>query len=313
VGRYATPHFADVKYVDVGNGSDGNDGESWDTPVATVNKALDLMEYSTSTTARGHHQAIMFRGRQTYGNRFTTQQVIDIPNISLIGGHGPYGVGGWDSVFCIDGNNLTNNSDYSGLTNKYAGLAVEADGVSIIGIRFYVVDPTNNPWCVVFNDAHDARFGSVIDCNFQADGSGGSHDVGGICFHGSETGLAARNQMYYMKRGIYLVGGSIRYCNKTIIEDNVIQCPASGIRLNNSSVTENLIRRNKIMPKQQYGYTFSAGIWVHNSAQGNCFEENRVFHATGGTAYVAGSGTNYWILNYYDSSTGGAVFDGQDV
>jgi len=311
VRRYASPEFDDIKYVDVGYGSDGNDGESWDTPVATINKALDLLEYNSSTSARGRHQAIMFQSRQTYGNRFTAQQIIDLPNISLIGGHGPYGVGGWGSVFCIDGNNLTSDSDFSGLTNKYAGLAVEADGVSIRGIRFYVVDPTNNPWCVVFNDAHDARFGSVIDCQFQADGAGGSHDVGGICFHGSETGLAARNQMYYMKRGIRLCGGGIRYCSKTIVEDNVIHCPEYGIHLSNSSVTENLIQRNRILPKQVYGYTFVRGIHLVDAAQGNCFEGNRVFHGTEGTAYHAGSGTNYWILNYY-GTIGGTMFDGAD-
>lgn len=302
VAKRAAPHFQDVRYVSRDYGSDANVGDSWATAVKTINRAVDCLEYNTSSTARGRHQAIYFQGRLTSGNAFTTLQAIDIPGISLIGGGGAYGMGGgWDSVFVTPGTCLSGGGSYS----EYAGLSLGADDLEVCGIKFYNPDPTQAQYHMLIEDSYspgDGRNCWVHDNVFQGDVNGTASRTRGILVRGIESGLIERNHFYYPEHGITLKAGAVRYTSKMIVKDNHIFAPAIGIYLDDDYCLESTFLNNYIIPKNTYGYTFSYGIDANANSGGNLFVGNIVAHATEGTAFRYG--TNFWINNYHSGSGG---------
>lgn len=310
VGKYSLPIYDQVVYCDVGRGTTGGSGESWETATNTVNGALDRIYSGSNSNARGRHFLILFQSRLTSGNVLTTKTVIDIQGVSLIGAGLMYGMGGgWDSCF-VNYHTMTAESDLSGAPFTKAGLSIEADDCVVAGLKFYNPDATQKQVHLTTNDAHGARNCAIINNVFQ--GQNGTADrTSGVQLVGSETALVADNQFYQCEYGVTLHGGGTRYVNRCIVENNKIFSPKYGIYLSNSSTTDNLIIGNTVVNKQTYGYTMTDGIYCANAAQGNLFQDNVVGHATEGTAYAAGSGTNYWINNYY-SGSGGSKFDGAD-
>lgn len=298
-----------IIFVDRSNGLDTNDGLTWATAVQTINGAMAKLLAYFGTTNPGKHSAVIYRGRLTGSLTFTQTQQITIKGAQLLGAGLLYGMGGgWDSCFVGDGSVFAADATLSGIPKTRSGLEIMADDVLVAGLKFYANAVATAYTHIALNDAGGARNCAILDNVLQGDVNGVG-TIDGIGVSGSETGLIAGNHLYYLDNGIIIGGGGVRYASKIVVEENRIFDPATGIILNNGSTVENLIRKNSIMPKQTYGMAFANGVYVNDAAQGNCFEENRVYHNVKATAYRKGAGTNYWILNYYNG-VGGVLYDG---
>lgn len=295
--------YDQIVFLDRTNGSDGNDGESWSTPVNTINGAMDKIWGGSNSTARGRHFAVIFRSRLTGGTKSTANEVIDIQGVHLIGAGVLYGMGGgWDSCFVTDNNALTADSDLTGLSATKVGLRVDADDVLISGLKFYApTDYTTAFYHVALNDAHGGRNCAVINNVFQGDVNG-TRSFHGVGINGSETALVAGNQFYFHDEGVTVGGGETRYASQCVIEDNRFFGCKYGIRTTNASTVMNEILNNYFTQQSTYGWAMTRGIDLTYGTGFLC-ANNIVGHATEGTAFAYGTG-NFWINNYHSGSGG---------
>jgi hypothetical protein len=311
---YSSMIFEKVVFLDRANGADGNDGESWDNSVKTINGAVDKFYSGVRDDARGRNYAIVFRGRLTGGNAFTTaegQQTIDVPGVHVIGAGLIYGDGGgWDSCYVTNSQIPTDNSaHFTGTGETRAGLLIENDNCSVSGMKFYCSDETNGMMHVVVHDrdqnndsGNSGRNCAVVNNTFQGD-LDGTVAINGVALDGTESCTVANNRFYYCGTGIAFGGGGTRYANKNIIENNKIFSCGTGIKGCNASTVENLIQDNIIIAKGIYGWAITYGIDGANSSTDSVYTGNIVGHATEGTAYNYGTG-NFWINNYISGSGG---------
>jgi hypothetical protein len=309
---YLAPSYEKIVFVDRANGSDAQDGSNWDQAMKTINKACDEFYGGTRDKARGRHFAIMFRGRLTYGNRWLTQQIIDIPGVHLIGGGQLYGdAGGWDSCYVTDSTLLTANARLSGMPAiTKAGLQIQADDVMVSGLKFYSCDQTVTHLALAVLD-YDSTAGSdnsgrnvlITNNTFQGDWESGTTHVSGVGMNGTECSSVVGNKFYGCEYGIILGSGGQRYVDSCIIKDNVVISPYKGIFTGGTNdVTDNMISDNYIVGKRTYGWTLTYGIDAGGS-HGNLFARNIVGNATETTAFNYGS-NNHWILNYHTTAGG---------
>jgi len=310
--KASTLYYNQIYFVDRANGSDGQTGEDWDHPKATINDCMTALEtkYGSKSAARGRHFLIVFQSRLTTDNQFAAKQTIDVSGVDLVGAGKFYGMGGgWNSCFINQYAVLAADTDLSGLVSTKAGLQIDTDEVTVQGLKFYAPDVAGAMNHIAVNDAHGGRSVAILDNTFQGD-LNGTYSVDGVGLNGCETGLVKGNEFYFCGNAIVLGGGGTRYASKCIVEGNRIFDPAYGIRLYNASTTENLIKDNSIRPKNTYGMTFVNGILVAAGCVGNAFEGNKVFHETKATAYsYGGANAREWILNYYGAA-GGTLYDG---
>uniref|UniRef100_A0A6M3KKF0 Uncharacterized protein n=1 Tax=viral metagenome TaxID=1070528 RepID=A0A6M3KKF0_9ZZZZ len=290
--------YDQVVFLDRANGSDSNSGEDWDNSVKTVNGAQDKIYGGSNDSARGRTFAIILRGRTTSGLKFTETQTIDISGVHLLGAGTLFGGFSGESCFILP----------LATTSNSTGLDITVSDVAIEGLKFYNPDSTEAEHS--FIRVRDAIEPVVLDNAFIGSNNNGditSRYSDGIDIQGCEGGLFAGNNMYYLYKAIKMGSGASRYMHKCVIEENFIQGSAYGMVdvAAEQLVTENLIKKNYILRKTQYGFTMVSGIdfAIGNNA-GNLIMENYVGHATPTTAYTKGSGTNYWINNWYALSGG---------
>jgi len=297
--------FGEIFFVnrDSTKGSNSNHGKSPDSPLLDINAAVaKCTDYN--------NDYIVFSGRLTSGQQFSEQQVIDVDGVHLIGASRFFGMGGGyaDSCFVTP---HTCGSILDGDANDFkCGLVLGADGIEVAGIRFYNPDATQAQFHIgLLDNQGNGRNCSIHDCQFQGQTAGTASRTSGVKAVGVETLHVFRNHFYACETGIEIKGGAKRYATENILQGNIISKPKYGINLSGGSTTENEIIENMITQKGTYGYAMTAGINVHNDASKNNFLHNWVFHGTKGTAFSPGTGTNYWILNYY-SDSGGTLYDG---
>ena len=313
VHKYANFIYDDIRFVDRGNGNDGNDGADWDHAKKTFNSAQDQFYSGSRDSARGRHYAIVYRSRLTGGNAFTAtegQQRIDVPGIHILGAGQLYGDGGgWDSCFVTNSTYMDSDAHLSGCGAGRVGLLVEADNVLVDGLKFYCSDETNMMWHVAMHDydqtnssGNAGRNQQVKNCHFQGDVDG-TAEINGIAMDGAEGCSVLGNRFQYTHIGVKFAGGGTRYCNECIIQNNVIISNKYGIQGGNASTRENLIADNYIVAKGQYGWAITYGIDGANSSTDSLYVNNIVGHATEGTAFNYGTG-NFWIRNYHSGSGG---------
>jgi hypothetical protein len=135
---------------------------------------------------------------------------------------------------------------------------------------------------------------------------------GGVLMEGAESPLIEGNEFLYCYRGIKGMAGTSRYFHKAKILNNVFFSPDKGIYFGDAYGIESEIGWNRIQRNAAagtaYGYTLTGGIDLSGNGSGNHIYDNRVAHATATTAYVKGTGTNYWEENYVGSGSGGALY-----
>jgi hypothetical protein len=306
----ATAIYDKVVYLDRLHGLDGNSGDSWESPVLTINGACDKFYGGDYDAALGRHYAIVYRGSTTTARAFTSLQVIDVPGVHLIGAGAWYGHGGGSNSCFVAGS----SSGYA----YPAALVVEENGCSIEGMKFYMpseyAKATPYEFFVGSGDTVDL---AVVNNQFigaNADGVMTSKYVAGVGAQGGEGGYYAGNEFMYCYWGIMGSAGSSRYFHKNKIEYNRMFGCAKGIYFPDAYGIENSIEGNIILRPSPsgtaYGYTMTGGIDFGGNPSGNFCTHNFVGHATKTTAFVKGSGTNYWDLNYYDAGSGGTLYDG---
>jgi hypothetical protein len=286
--------------VDRANGSNADQGTSWEEPVKDINTAMDLLYGGYDSKARGRKFLVLFRGRLTSGNAFTTEQVIDVSGVDVVGAGGLFGGGSRDSVF------VTPPTTYG---TYGCGLRIAKSDVRVIGLYFYNPDSVEAEHYHIFVD-NDNQTANGVDilCNvFQGSDSNGDvtgRYTGGILTHGVEDFNFNFNKFYYIYRGIKLMAGSIRYTHKGTIEENRMYGVDKGVYAADAYLTETEIAGNRIIQKALYGYDLTGGIDMSGNPSGNLICENIVGHATESTAFVYGSGTNFWINNYHSGAGG---------
>ena len=294
--------YGDVYFVhrDSSKGADTNNGEQPTSPLLTLNAAVDKCTERNNDT-------IIFSGRTTSGQAFSDYQSIDVRGLHLLGAGFLFGALGFDLSTYVCYHTPTAHGLGFG---SPAGLLVEADSVEIAGIKFYNPDATKIQTEVGLNcdgDPGDGRACSIHDNEFQGQTGGTTDRTRGIELIGSESTIVEKNRFYCCEYGIYLRGGSTRYAEDNIIQDNRIHSPKYGIYVD-TTVAECQFLKNRISQKSILGYAMTVGITIP-AASGNLFAENIVGHATKGNAFSPGTGTNYWINNYY-SGSGGTLYDG---
>jgi hypothetical protein len=304
LGPYMMPQFAQVIFVDRENGSNAQSGEDWDNAVKDFNSALDKIWGGSDTKARGRHYAIIYQCRTTSGQKFTTEQIIDMEGIHIFGAGWLYGLGGGQDSCFVAGPS-------TGYADKTA-IKFTKSGCSIQGIKFYM--PSENALGSEEYFIHATNpIGFAVDsCQFVAPNANGVMTGmygGAILIEGAESPVITNNQMLYCYRGIKGMAWTSRYFHKAIIEKNKMYGCDVGILFGDGFSLENAVEENTILNKSMYGYEMTAGIKLTTSG-GNAFRRNFVGHATKTTAYTKGSGTNYWNLNYYDAGSGGTLYDG---
>ena len=314
-----------VLYVDAKRGSDAASGRDWNHALLTINGAQAKLyggddsstNYPGDARARGAF-AVVYRGFLTGGNAAATQQIITVSGTHLIGAGKWMGAGAqYESCFVVNGNNLTANTNLTGIAKTYAGLIVEADNVVIDGLMFYVSDTTNNPYLLAISDyethsgssghANSGRGCGVFNCHFQGnDNTQNSNAVYGLGLSGAEANAIVGNHFRYFTQGITIGGGPNRYADCNFLGHNVIDGCATGIKGYNASVAQNTIEKAVVTQKSQYGFTWSEGIDLTTGAGYHCVD-CRVGHGTKGSAYVPGTG-NFFNGCTYSAAT--AFYDG---
>ena len=313
VGLYSSIIYEDIRFVDRGNGSDGQDGSDWAHAKKTINEAQDEFYSGSRDLARGRNYAIVFRGRLTGGNAFTAtegQQRMDVPGTHIIGAGSIYGDGGgWDSCFVTNSQYMSSDSHLSGCGAARVGLLMEADNCSVTGVKFYCSDETNAMWHVALHDydqtnssGNAGRNQQVLNCHFQGDVDG-TKEIKGIAVDGGEACSVLGCRFQYTHTGIKFAGGGTRYANQNIFQNNVFIGNKYGIQGGNASATDNLISDNYVVAKGTYGWAITYGIDGANSSTDNVYANNIVGHGTEGTAFNYGTG-NFWVRNYHSGSGG---------
>lgn len=290
-----------VVYLDRANGIDGQSGDDWRNSVQTINGAMDAIYGGVNSVARGRHFAVIYRGRTTSGLAFTTEQVIDIEGVHLIGAGQWYGHGGGhDSCFVA--------SDPTGFTDGCC-LLVSVGGCLVSGIKWYDPDDTgaSHPYIRATDPIGFAAVNNVfIGSNNNGDVTGRHTDA--LDLRGAEGFYFSGNEYYYIENPITLEAGAVRYTHKGIIENEVGFGCYRGLYFKDAYGIENLAQRCRWLPRQNYGFVLTYGFdLASGNPSGNTFIENYVGHATKGNAYAKGSGTNWWLNNYFNTNT---LYDG---
>jgi hypothetical protein len=290
--------YAKILYVDAGGGSDSNDGSSWPAALKTFNQAMTVI--GPNSTARGKHYLIVFQGRTTTGNAFTTEQIINVEGVDIIGAGKLYGHGGGhDSCFVAGDPTLYGDK---------CALKFTVSGCSIRGIKFYQPTEYGPALENYFIMATDPIGLAIEDCHFIGANNNGditNKYTGGVNILGAEGGYLKHCQFYYCYRGLLLQAGAVRYVTKLLCEENSFGSCDIGIYLLDSYCVENNFYLNRIRDKSTYGFPMTAGIKIL-TASGNHFIDNRIAVNAAGDqstkAYTKGSGTNFWNLNYWSST-----------
>lgn len=313
-----------VLYVDVKRGSDAADGESWDTPLQSINGAMDKLyggddsstNYPQDARARSAF-AVVYRGYLTGGNAYSTQQVIDVSGVHLIGaGLWEGGTGAqFESTFVVDGSKLTAQAPLYNLPSTYAGLYACADAVVVAGIYFYHSNSTNNPFSLAFSDyethsgspghANSGRGCGAFNNVFQGDVNG-SGSIYGLGLIGCEAFTGGNNHFRYNKIGLCYASGGNRWANSNRFRGDSFSACERAVKSLNTDVSENTIESAIVTDKAQYGFSLIAGIDFAIGA-GSHAVDCRVGHITKSTAYVPGTG-NKFTNCFYANAT--APYDG---
>ena len=316
VREEAAAVYDKVLFVDVLRGSDSAPGDSWDTPLQSINGAMAKLYGGddSSTNSPGDARAraafaVIYRSYLTGGNAPATQQIINVSGVHLIGaGIWEGGAGSqFESTFVVDGSKLTAQTGIlTGLESLYAGLVIAADACVVDGIYFYHNNGTNNPYSLAVADyethsgssghANSGRGCGVFNSVFQGDVNG-ALSIYGLGLNGAEASLVAGNHFRYSKEGITIGGGPNRYANSNRLSDNLFSACERAVKGFNASVAENTIERALITDKSTYGYSLVAGL-DFTTGGGYHAIDCRVGHVTKTTAYVAGTGNLFTNCMY---------------
>lgn len=301
--------FTKVIYIDTERGADGNAGTTIGKACKTINGAVDKCYGGDNDTAKGRHFALVLQGRTTTGLAQTAMQTLDVEGLHLIGAGQWFGHGGGGDSCLVCGSS-------SGYASKTA-IKVTRSNCSIEGIKFYMPSEYGLGSEESYIYSTNPTDFAVANCQFigaNANGDCTGLYSNGILIEGAEGFVLVNNQFLYCYNGLKAGAGSSRYFHKAIIDNNHMFGCAKGIYFYDTYALENDIGRNIILRPSPsgvaYGYTMTGGIDFGGNPSGNYVHDNRVGHATKTTAYVKGSGTNYWSLNYYDAGSGGTLYDG---
>lgn len=220
-----------VWYVDSVNGSDGNDGRSWDNAYATLDKGIDQARYLPGTTtiddtkdanklvlvAPGHYNEgeILFSGY----------------NITVMG-VGP-GVPGKDYGVSIN---------YDGAADATAALAFSGSGISLINLHIYCDFAAPAVYCAGGDN------NLIRNCVIECDGTNATYGIQMNSMKGSRIENCVISGA--KTAGIYVAGGANRYFIHGWIKDTLVYSATSnttGILVDNTITAYNAaIERCKV-------------------------------------------------------------------
>lgn len=295
--------FDKVIYIDTERGADGNPGTTLKKACKTINGAVDRCYGGDNDSAKGRHFALVLQGRTTTGLAQTAMQSLDVEGLHLIGAGSWFGHGGGGDSCLVCGPS-------TGYASKTA-LKITRSNCSVEGIKFYM--PSEYALGSEESYIYSTNPTDLAIVNNQFIGANANGDItgmysNGILIEGAEAPVILRNQFLYCYRAIKAGAGSSRYFHKAIIDDNRMFSCGKGFYAYDTYTLECDINRNAILQKSPggvgYGHTLTGGIDLGGNPSGNFIRNNDVGHATPTTAYVKGSGTNYWSNNYYALSGG---------
>jgi len=301
VRSFALAAYGSIFFVDRQTpGVDTQDGESWDTALYTIDKAVEKV-----TANRG--DVIFFRGRVTTGQQFSSQQVINKNGVHLFGMGWLYGKGGGYNSCYVSAQAAAGSSNFAATICEKGGLELYAHGIEVAGLKFYGPDVAQLQGHIVSGKDSGSPFQgiSIHDCDFQGDVNG-SGEQSGIFMESQEALYVGFNNFYYTEYGICLRAGGSDYSSGALIEENVLRGCKYGIRIADDAIL-NLIRKNRHLVEgtQGRGWAMTAGLQVDAGAEENMFEDEEIYHATKGTA-VVNNGTNTVFRRVYYDVTSGA-------
>lgn len=240
-------------YVDANNGSDSNDGLSWDTAFRTIQYAVNKARYYPNTTtidARKDHHKYVF----IWPGQYNEQVLFGGYNIHLVG-IGDNGVGGGDYGVVINYDDAIAATGVMGFT----GVNIEVCNITfnttaaIPGITIPSVSDGIHIHHCLFKGADTKTPTNAIDIpSFK----GGliEHNVIQGWTYGIKTGYAAgawfylsiirENHIVNVTNGIDIAAGAV--CGLSKIQRNTVQ--GSGTSIVNGQATDVIICENYVKP-----------------------------------------------------------------
>jgi len=283
--------------VDRANGNDGNDGQSFDTAMKTIDAAIDKCE-------EYRNNAIVLQGRVTTGQQFVALQTIDIQGIHLLGAGALFGFGGGRDSCFVSPQAAGDVAGAQGVTSK-GGLALTDDDIEVAGLRFYGPDVTQLQTHIITGDSKP-RDVSIHDNIFQGDVSGAG-EQSGIQLSGIECGYVGFNYFYFTEYGLVMRSASTRYNTGVLVEENIFRSNKYGINLK-AEACLNYLRKNRVLVEGAvgYGWALTQGLLMDALANDNLIEDMYVMHATKGNAYTD-NGSNNVLQNCTYGVTSGTL------
>ena len=278
-------------YVSNDFGSDRNDGQSWQTPVRTINSALHMVKENST----------IYLDNGTYSGGFNTKITIS-KSLCFVGGENTIIDGGNEnSLFTID-NDVTVvfknlkfvNASKSKSGGEVFGAALEINNAAVTLDNCQFI---NNNIKFVNNDAiyggAISNLGNLIVLNsYFYQNSLGYYGFGGAIYN---SGLLVVNNSSFIgsSSGKYSKGGTIyndglAFVNCSIIADSYTFEESMGgaifnngnLTLKNSIIENNTVERNNF--NFIYGNVFNSGLLV---SYGNIFRNNTGYYKQPNSGY----------------------------
>jgi hypothetical protein len=295
------PYGGNVWFVDGTNGSDGNNGKSLKSPVATVQKAVDL-------AAAGDAIYVMPKDMGVDGEPGSYAETIIIPatkdRLTIMGvSHGRTQCG------------LPQIKKGSGST---ALLTIRAQGCLIANLGINGASATGGGILLDDDGSTKSAAGTtIIGCHFKnCKGSTATDAATGGAIQWASTGgawqvLIKGNRFYKNVGDIVLIGTSASVPQDVVIEDNIFSGPAANVDchlyLAGGSGMNGVIIRNNDFPCFP---AIAAGSNVKNLALTGCIGSlvGNTFGTTGKTFGAAGNNlvpaTVFMSDNYQEPAAG---------
>lgn len=277
---------ATAYFVDSVNGSDSNDGLSWERAFVTLDAGIDAARYLPGTTTiddtKDHHTFVFVAP-----GHYNEQQLFSGYNIHVIG-CGP----------AIPGKDYGVSINYDGAVATTAVVGFSGSGIHLANLHVYCAEAIP----AIYMAGGDNNL--VENCVIECDGTNATYGIHSISMKGSWIkDCVIRTPA---TTGIFLDGGADRYCIDGGIENCQIVGTATGVKGIHCESTMTVynfrVHQNWIDVKS--GGATSIGI--HNQATGNMYiTDNYVICGNGATAI---SSASHGSLNNH-VSTNGTVTD----
>jgi hypothetical protein len=305
VRSFAMAAYGSQFFVDRNTpGVDTQDGESWDTPLLTLTKAVEKC-----TANKG--DVIFWRGRVTTGQQLLTQQIINKNGIHLFGMGWLFGKGGGYNSCFVSPQTALGSDNFAATICEKGGLELFAHGIEVAGLKFYAPDVAQLQGHIVSGKDTGSPFQgiSIHDNDFQGDVNG-SGEQSGVFLESQEGLYFGFNNLYYTEYGVCLRSGGSDYSTGALIEENVFRGNKYGLRIAVDACL-NLIRKNRHLVEGALGrgWAMTQGVLVDIGGNDNDFEDLEIYHATKNTAITNNGTANVFRRCYYDVTSGaGTLF-----